>query len=69
MFGPSDGPNDTIPGSNTVIDGALNSLRTEGPDLKKINFRDEASRPNFPPPGGFNWEFLEGGWTLRPNVS
>lgn len=36
--------------------------------LENINFKDEESMPNLIPPIGFIWEFVAGGWALRPNI-
>lgn len=43
----------TLRGSAIKEGGTLNSRWDDGHDMKKINFRDEASRTNFPTPGGF----------------
>lgn len=38
-------------------------------DLGSFNFSDKSVLPNFTPPAGFIWEFIAGGWSLRPSVS
>lgn len=66
ISGPRDGPISKIVGNDLGIGVSLNSNRSDCSDLERINFSDVASMPTLMPPMGFTWEFIAGGWALRP---
>lgn len=56
----------SIPRQGTGIEGISNSKWAVGSNIENVNFNDVAVKPNFAPPVGFTWEFLERGWPCGP---
>lgn len=67
-FGPKFKEPGVDDGFGDGLDISFNTKAVIPIDLKNINFKDEEAMPDLVPPVGFAWDFIAGGWALRPSV-